>query len=105
MHDHDPNDPISSGYRRIRRMFRNLTIVVVACVVVVFVWGMPAVQWSYRAYRVEGIPSATDKIEADYWSPFLGWRLVRADQYASGCPVVIFIPLKDCIDLSHSESP
>ena len=105
MNDYDPHDPVSAGYRRVRRMFRNLLIFLVVFVAVVVFWGMPAVQWTYRTYRTKGIPSAGDKIDADYWNPITGWHLVDAGQYAVGCPMIVFIPLKDCVDLSAYDNP
>jgi hypothetical protein len=105
MQSFDPNDPVSRGYRRFREMFRNLAIISVAFVALVIVWGMPAVQWTYRAYHRNGVPSAMDKIDADYWNPLIGWRVVDSGRYAAGCPLIVFIPLKDCMDLTPYENP
>ena len=105
MDNNDPNDPVSAGYRRVRRTFRNLLIFLVVFVVMVIGWGMPAVQWTYRTYSTKDLPTAGDKIDADYWNPIIGWHLVDSDQYAAGCPMIVFIPLKDCMDLTPYENP
>jgi hypothetical protein len=105
MDSYDPHDPVSVGYRRIWRTCRNVLIFLVVFGALVICWGMPAVQWTYRSYRTKGIPSAGDKIDADYWNPLIGWHLVDADQYAAGCPMIVFIPLRDCMDLDPYRNP
>lgn len=105
MEDFDPNDPVSRGYRRVRRTFRNMAIISLAVVFLVIAWGMPVVQWTYRCYPGKGVPSAMDKIDADYWNPMIGWRVIDSGQYSAGCPMIVFIPLKDCFDLTPYKNP
>lgn len=95
-YDDDSSDPVSRGYRRFRRTFRNYALVMAAATIVIVCFGCPWVQWTYQAYNVDGIPRAADKIEADYWNPYFGWKKVQSGEYAVGCPMVVFIPLKDC---------
>lgn len=102
---YDAKDPVSVGYWRVRRTIRNMLIYLAVFVAVVIFWGLPSVQWTYRTYRTKGIPSASDKIDADYWNPITGWHVVDADQYAAGCPMIVFIPMKDCLDLTPYKNP
>ena len=95
----DASDPIARAYRRLRRMFRNLLMSAVACTVMVFTIGIPAVQYNYRPHGViSGYPSAMDKLEADYWTPGFGSRRVEAGELAPGCPLIVFVPLSECVE-------
>lgn len=105
MSDLDSYDPVTRGYRRMRRTIRNLLLLFVALALMSLTWGLPAIQSNYRAYHVDGIPTAMDKIDADYWNPFTGWRVVDAGEYAAGCPFIVFIPLRDCMDLEPYRNP
>ncbi len=99
----DPFDPSRRAYRRLYRLLRNLLLLAVVAVVVSIYAGVPHIQYTYRAYRTEGIPGASDKISADYWAPGFGWTSGIAGQYGHGCPIIAFIPLRDCYDLSGYE--
>ena len=94
----DLSNPIVLSYRRIRRKLRNALVVVIAICLMIVIWGVPSIQYSYRAYPTSGIPTAIEKIDADYWNPIAGWKVIRADDVARGCPVVIFLPLWRCFD-------
>ncbi|WP_417847324.1 hypothetical protein [Thalassoglobus sp.] len=99
MSEHSPSDfvdPLRRAYRRLLRVCRNLLIVVLATVVIVLIWGIPAFQNDYRYYETGKTPTAMDKINADYWIPGFGWRVVVAGRYAPGCPYIVFVPLRDC---------
>jgi len=101
----DASDPIVRSYRAIRRKFRNAAIIAAVAIAIVIGWGIPSIQYTYRAYPTKGIPTANDKTNADYWTPFFGWRVVRADEYSRGCPLIVFVPLRDCTDLTPYRNP
>ena len=96
----DPDDPIARGYKLFFRRVRNVLIAVTASALAIVVFGVPSIQGDYR-YRpgVSGIPTAMDKLDADYWNPLMGWRTVAAGEMSPGCPSFMMIPLRDCVDL------
>lgn len=96
----DPSDPTSRGYRRFLKKVRNLVLALTAMLIVVVWWGVPSIQGDYRySRRVTGIPGATDKLDADYWNPLVGWQTVRSGELAEGCPIIVFLPLRRCMNL------
>lgn len=99
----DSSDPRSRAYRKLRRTVRNLLIVLIALSIMVIGWGIPSIQYTYRAYPTSGTPTAHDKLDADYWTPGFGWRVIRATD-RHGCPIITFVPLSDCVDLSPYEN-
>lgn len=96
----DPSDPIARAYFRLRKRLRNVLLIATAVGICIVVFGIPSVQWNYRTYSTKDFPSAMDKINADYWNPVGGWRVVRAGEFSPGCPIIIFIPLRHCMDLA-----
>ena len=91
-------DPIARSNKRIRRKVRSMIVVAAVMAVMVFTYGVPSFQLgSYRARRTNGTPTAIDKIEAEYWTPGFGWRVIKADEVARGCPIIVFLPLNQCL--------
>lgn len=101
--DHYSN-PVTQSYRRICRKIRNLLLIAVAVGLLILFYGVPSIQYTYRARPTGGIPGAGDKFDADYWNPISGWQLVEAGQYAKGCPIIVFIPLRHCMDLEPYQN-
>lgn len=96
----EESDPTAIAIKRMRRKLRNLVIVTgVVAAHFIFI-GVPAIQWNYRHMGSDGIPTAMEKYDADYLSPFGYHQAIEAGTYSNGCPILICIPLKECIDLS-----
>jgi hypothetical protein len=98
------NSPMDRARRRFRRKCRNLMLLLCVVVGTVIFAGVPHLQWDYKypawAKPRSGPPASADKTEARYFS-VTGLKSVQAGQYGQrGCPVFLFIPLKDCVDLS-----
>jgi len=83
------------GRRRTIRTVRNLLLVVAACTICFHWAGEPLLRWEYR-YR--GRHSDPVMIDATYVG-FSGRREIRADDYAEGCPLILFV--KPEPSLSH----
>ena len=99
-YEHDPSDPVVRGYKLFFRKVRNAVFVSLAACVAIVIFGVPSIQGSYRyPSGIKSPPSATEKTEADYWNPATGWKPVRAGEYAPGCPMFVFMPLRDCVNL------
>ncbi len=103
VYEFDRNDPVALGYRRFRRSLRNLFVVALVCSGVLWFLGLPHIQYTYRHYGGSDVPSAMDKVDADYWS-ITGWKEVEAGQYARGCPIIVFIPLGDCLLTEENQN-
>ena len=96
----DPSDPIARGYKLFFRKVRNLLLIVFALVLFIVLFGVPSIQGDYRYQQgVNGIPTANQKLDADYWNPLAGWRKVAAGELATGCPIFVFMPLRECMNL------
>lgn len=91
--------PVARSFRQLLRKLRNMVIVVFAVGLMLVFLGVPSIQYTYRHHPISGTPTATDKINADYWNPISGWQVVRADEFGRGCPVIVFIPLRRCVNL------
>lgn len=100
------SNPFTLSYRRIYRTLRNIVIIVIAlCLMAVF-FGIPSVQLTYRHHSTtSGTPTAMDKINADYWNPISGWQVVHAGEAAPGCPLIVFLPLRRCVDVTPYKNP
>jgi len=75
------------GWRRLRRLIRNVLFLVVVPMVVVDDVGEPLVRWNYR---YEGNRQQVVYLDATYIG-LSGSRKVYADQFGKGCPLVLFI--------------
>lgn len=96
----DPADPIRRSFNHFKRRFRNVLLVVIASSICILAFGVPSIQWNYRTYSTQPSPSAHQKINADYWNPIGGWRVVNAGELGPGCPIVVLMPLRLCMDLT-----
>lgn len=98
----DENDPVKRAYRRYRQALLNIGFVASAVLGFALLAGVPHLQTTYTYHpRFRGpTPTATQKTAAWYIS-ITGWQHVKSGQYGQiGCPLILFIPLGDCIDLS-----
>ena len=103
----DENDPIRRSYRHYFRLLGICGVVLLLLAAVVLVAGVPHIQTSY-SYRGpvpdNGVPTAHQKTAAWYLS-VTGWHYVHNGQYGhNGLPIVLFIPLNDCIGTSQFGS-
>lgn len=101
----DPGDPVYRSYKRCFRFVRNIVLTGLALLLVFIFFGVPSVHTTYKAVPTDGTPTAMDKTEADYWNPLSGWRTCRAGELAPGCPLVAFMPLRDCVNLEPYRNP
>ena len=103
----DEFEPIGRVYRRYRFAIRSWCLALLYLLLLVVVYGVPHIQttYTYTGHRPQGrSPSATQKLDAWYFS-VTGWKHLEADQYGyRGCPVILFIPLSDCFDSKSVES-
>lgn len=94
------DDPVRVAYRRYRRAFINLAVVLMLLAAGLCLRGVPHLQTTYEYYGPErsgGVP-ASQKVSAWYVS-VTGFKKVRSGQYGhDGCPALIFVPLEDCFD-------
>lgn len=97
--EHDPSDPVVRGYKLFFRKVRNVTLYLLAACIALAMLGVPSIQGDYRYPEgVTGTPTAMDKTDADYWNP-TGWQTVRAGELSAGCPMIVFMPLRKCMNL------
>lgn len=94
----DPFDPIAQAYRRTWQRFRNILIVFSVIILMALLFGVPSIQWNYRAYKTDGIPTAMDKLAAEYWNPIMGLKTFEAGDLAPGCPLIAFVPIRKCFE-------
>lgn len=95
------------AYRNYLLKVRNWCVVLFGLFVFVTMAGIPHVQTTYT-YLGErprgGSPTATQKIDAWYFS-VTGWQHVQSEQYGQlGCPVFLFIPVADCINWPNLQT-
>lgn len=101
----DPNDPIRRSYQIYSRRIRKALLCIAAIAAFLVLFGVPSVQWNYRTYSSSSFPSAREKLDADYWNPFSGPRTFKAGELGQGCPMVVMMPLKYCMDFSAIKNP
>lgn len=96
----DLTDPIHRAYWRYYVLAIRAVVILVTLLVVSVIWGVPHVQTSYRKFGIHspnGWMPAEQKVVANYVS-ITGWERVTSGQYGQrGCPMLLFIPLTDCI--------
>lgn len=101
----DPADPIRRAYNHFKKRIRNALLILLAVGVGIVAFGVPSVQWTYRHHPYQRNPTSGDKIDADYWNPIGGWRVVKAGELTVGCPMVILMPLRMCMDVTPYKNP
>lgn len=94
----DPVKPLYKAYwRGLRNYYVFLSLLGIAC----WFYGVPHLQWNYSHVGQrdsQGFVRADQKLDAWYFS-VTGWRHVQTGDYGlGGLPVVLFIPLYDCLE-------
>jgi hypothetical protein len=99
-------DPTANAIRHLRQKLRNLVVIMVAIALWLVYFGCPSIQYTYRyPAHIKATPSTTEKTSADYWNPISGWQVVQSGEYGPGCPTIVFIPLRRCVDIKKFENP
>lgn len=98
--DIDDFELIGRAYRRYWYAIRNWCVVLLSLLLFAVAFGVPHIQttYTYTGYKPPGEgPSAAQKLDAWYFS-VTGWKHLDADQYGyHGCPVIMFVPLSECL--------
>lgn len=91
--------PLSRAYRRYARKLKCMALIAAVLLLVVAVKGVPHVQTTYSYYgpKDTGWTPAHRRVSAWYIS-VTGRKHIRSGQYGNdGCPVILFVPLRDCL--------
>ena len=96
----DPQDPVERALRRYVTRACSLGAVAIVLFVSAAIVGVPHIQLGEFRYNgekeVSGWVRGENKMEAWYVS-VTGWQQVEREEYGQeGCPLLLFIPLREC---------
>lgn len=104
----DPLDPNQLAYRRLFRSIRNAIVVAVALFATVVLMGVPSIYNEEPRPLAERMASRHSamrtKTEIHYWNP-IGGRTAVPVEDVPGIPYFVWLPLRDCMDLSSCRTP
>jgi len=103
----DETDPVVRSYRRYFYKLATHGVLLLVLTSVTCLIGIPHIQTTYTymgSKPASGIPRTEQKLNAWYFS-VTGWQHVQSGQYGHhGCPVILLIPVEDCIDFRKAET-
>ncbi len=104
----DETDPIARSYRLYFHRLCIFGLVLLIVTTLVCMVGVPHFQLGEYSYSgqiaLDEFPPASRKHNAWYLS-VTGWQHIQSGQYGhEGCPFILFVPVGDCVDLSHLET-
>lgn len=103
----DATDPVVRSYRRYFYMLATYGVLLLVLASVAYLIGIPHIQttYTYLGSKPEnGIPRTEQKLDAWYFS-LTGWQHVQSGQYGkAGCPVILLIPVENCIDFRKAKT-